>query len=117
MDQMLAYCGLDCTVCPAYQATQANDMSALEAVAAQWRTAFNLPDLQAESILCDGCLTTNGRLSGYCRTCQIRACALEHAVDNCAGCTEYICEKLNGFFTHAPEAKQRLDAVRMAQSV
>lgn len=116
MEQMIAYCGLECTECPAYKATQANDRKALEAVAAQWREAFNLTDLTADSVICDGCLSTTGRLTGYCHTCQIRACASERGMENCAACDEYACEKLRGFFEHAPEAEKRLDSLRIARA-
>ncbi len=37
MDTIIAYCGLVCSDCPAYIATQAGDDDALERVAAQWR--------------------------------------------------------------------------------
>ena len=37
MDKIIAYCGLVCSDCSAYVATQANDQEALERVAAQWR--------------------------------------------------------------------------------
>ena len=30
MDKIVAYCGLECTGCPAYVATQADDRAALE---------------------------------------------------------------------------------------
>jgi hypothetical protein len=49
MDKMIAYCGLVCTDCPAYVATQANDRDALERVAAQWREEYNAPGLTVES--------------------------------------------------------------------
>ncbi|MBN1875577.1 MAG: DUF3795 domain-containing protein, partial [Anaerolineae bacterium] len=39
MDKIIAYCGLNCAECPAYLATQANDMEALEHVAEEWRVA------------------------------------------------------------------------------
>ena len=35
MSKIIAYCGLACDECPAYIATQAEDMAALEKVAAQ----------------------------------------------------------------------------------
>ena len=113
MDKMIAYCGLVCTDCPAYVATQADDRAALERVAAQWREAFNAPEITADSIICDGCLGSNGgRLSGYCYECEIRACGVERGVVNCAHCDEYGCEKLEGFFGHASEARAVLDEVR-----
>jgi hypothetical protein len=115
MDKIVAYCGLVCTGCPAYVATQADDRAALEKVAAEWRQALNSPEITADSIICDGCLATNGgRLSGYCSTCQIRACAMERDVVNCAHCADYACEKLEGFFSHAPDAKATLDGLRAA---
>ena len=112
MDTIIAYCGLDCSGCPAYRATQANDRAALERTAAQWREQFNTSQITADSILCDGCLAHDGgRLSGYCTICEIRACALERGVANCAHCADYACAKLEGFWAHAPEARQALDAI------
>ena len=34
--QLLAYCGIDCSACPAYIATQANDIDRLTALAQEW---------------------------------------------------------------------------------
>ncbi|MBN1874957.1 MAG: DUF3795 domain-containing protein [Anaerolineae bacterium] len=113
MSKMIAYCGLVCTDCPAYLATQANDQAALEAVAAQWREQFHSPEITAATIVCDGCLATSGRLAGYCGMCQIRACGVERGVVNCAHCADYEgCEKLAGFLAQAPEAKTVLDGIR-----
>lgn len=112
MDKMIAYCGLTCMDCPAYTATQANDLVALERVAAQWREQFNAPEITVATIQCDGCLSTTGRLSGYCSTCQIRACATDLAVTNCAHCNDYGCETLTSFLAHAPEAQATLEEIR-----
>jgi hypothetical protein len=108
MDSMIAYCGLTCTDCPAYLATQADDRQALERVAAQWREQFNEPRITADAVICDGCLG-EGRLSGYCSMCEIRACAVEGGVTTCARCTDYACDKLEAFFQHAPEPRALLD--------
>jgi hypothetical protein len=112
MDKIIAYCGLVCSDCPAYIATQADDRAALEQVAARWREEFNAPDMTVESIICDGCLTDEGRKCSHCFECQIRACGMERGVVNCAHCDDYGCEKLEGFFGFAPEAKATLDAIR-----
>jgi hypothetical protein len=114
MAEIIAYCGLNCGGCPAYIATQADDRGGLERVAAEWREQFNSPEITADSIVCDGCLASNGRLAGYCAICEIRACAIERGVVNCAHCADYACEKLEGFFSHAAEARQTLDAIRAA---
>jgi hypothetical protein len=113
VNSIIAYCGLNCSECPAYVATQAGDPAALERVAAQWREAFDMPDLSVEMVICDSCLPQDGgRLSGYCATCAIRACAVERGVANCAHCADYACEKLTGFWAHAPEAQATLDQIR-----
>ncbi len=111
MDGMIAYCGLVCTDCPAYQATKADDAEALERVAAQWREEYSAPDTTAESVVCDGCLG-DGRKASHPATCEIRACGVEHGVANCAHCADYACEKLTDLFGQAPDAKKVLDGVK-----
>jgi len=115
MEMILAYCGLTCTDCPALVATQANDQDALEKVAAQWREQFSAPEITANVILCDGCsLDPAKRLSAYCSTCQIRACATGYMhVTSCALCEQYeSCTLLADFLCHAPEAKATLEKIR-----
>ena len=112
-NRMIAYCGLVCTDCPAYVATQADDREVLERVAAQWREEYNAPDITVESVICDGCLD-GGRKSGYCSTCEIRACAVEHGVVNCAHCADYACGRLEGFLSQAPDARTVLEEIRQS---
>jgi hypothetical protein len=109
---MIAYCGLVCTDCPGYIATQANDGAALEKVAAQWREEFNAPDLTVESVMCDGCLGTKGHKCAHCFECQMRVCAMERNLANCGHCPDYACDKLEAFFEFVPEARTTLDSVR-----
>jgi len=111
VDKMIAYCGLVCTDCPAYIATQADDRGALEQVAAQWREAYNAPDISADSIMCDGCLGSDGRYCSHCFECEMRACGVARGVANCAHCPDYACEKLEGFFALVPEARLTLDGI------
>ena len=111
MNKIIAYCGLVCSDCSAYIATQADDQAALEKVAAQWREEYNAPDITVESVLCDGCLD-GGRKCGHCADCEIRACGVERGVINCAHCSEYACERLEGFFGFAPDARVALDEIR-----
>lgn len=119
---MIAFCGVICTECQAYIATRADDRDALDQVAAGWREYFDAPELTVEDILCDGCLTRGGRLTGYCQQCKIRACAVARGVTNCAHCAEYVCEKLErflgvcdkleGFFGFGRKARATLDGIR-----
>jgi hypothetical protein len=111
MDKIIAYCGLVCTDCPAYVATQANDRAELEHVAAMWREQFGAPDITAEWVLCDGCIVA-GHKCGHCFECEIRACGITRGVLNCAYCAGYGCEKLEGFFGFVPDARTLLDSIR-----
>jgi len=112
MERMIAFCGLVCTDCAAYQATQADDDAARERVAALWRKEYGAP-FKAADINCDGCVSNSTRLVGHCSECDIRACGLARSVANCAHCADYeTCAKLARFFGSVPEAKAVLDAVR-----
>ncbi|RLC92225.1 MAG: hypothetical protein DRI77_13120 [Chloroflexi bacterium] len=116
MDKMIAYCGLVCTECPAYVATQNDDQEALKRVAAQWSQQWNA-DITPEYCICDGCLAFEGRLGGHCIECPVRACGVEKKVQNCAYCGDYPCQELEKFFVFAPEAKVALDKIRQSLQV
>jgi hypothetical protein len=114
MEQLIAFCGLDCACCEAYIATQADDLAAKERLVVKWREEYNAPEMTIASVTCDGCTTKNGRTGGYCSHCAIRACGVERLVENCAHCADYsTCNQLAGFFTSVPTAKATLDAIRL----
>jgi hypothetical protein len=113
MDKIIAYCGLVCSDCEAYIATQAGDQAALERVAAKWREEYNAPNITVESVICDGCLTGE-RKCGHCAECDIRACGMEHGMANCGHCAEYACEKLERFFGMVPPARTVLDEISLS---
>jgi hypothetical protein len=108
---MIAYCGLTCTDCPAFKATQKNDDQARVQVAEMWSKEFKVY-LRPEDINCDGCLSDNGRRFNYCQVCEIRKCGQDKLVQNCAFCDDYACEKLTAFFAMGPGAKSTLDKIR-----
>jgi len=112
METMIAFCGLDCATCEAYQATQAEDEAAKRIVLEKWRVEFDAPEMPLSAITCDGC-TSAGRLGGYCHDCPIRACALAQGVENCAHCGKYqTCETLNDFLANVGAARENLEAIR-----
>lgn len=113
MTNMVAYCGLVCPHCPAYVATQKDDVEGLKQIAAKWSKELNLA-LEWEDCRCDGCLATAGRQIDYCRECQVRACAIARQVQNCAYCPDYACEKLGKFLSSVPEARAKLEEIRQS---
>jgi len=111
MDQMIAFCGLVCTECPAFRATLQDDDQLRADTAAQWSQQFKA-DIKPGDINCRGCLSDQGEKFSYCRVCAIRACGQERAVTNCAYCDDYGCDKLTGFWTLAPQAQQNLERIK-----
>ena len=110
MSKMVAYCGLVCSSCPTFLATQNDDDVAREKTAAFYSDKFGF-NLKPEEINCDGCLSKGGKLIGYCQSCAIRKCCLKKGLDNCAACEEQPCEKLMKFHEFSPDAKASFEAL------
>ncbi len=117
MDRMIAMCGLICSDCPGYVATQANDRAMLEQLAEQARNEYNVPDATADTVLCDGCLSASPRKCSYCAECGIRLCGVSRRVENCAICEAYPCEQITSFFRVVPAARIVLEEVRRRESL
>jgi hypothetical protein len=111
VEKQIAYCGVICTDCLAYIATQSDDDELRKKVAEQWTKEYK-HDFKLEDINCEGCLTVTGRVVGYLDVCSLRKCAREKGVINCAYCADYICDELGKFFQMVPNAKQTLDNIK-----
>lgn len=114
-EQLLAYCGLSCRMCPARLATLSDDIQEKSKVAAQWTEEFKT-EIKAEDINCTGC-KPDGVKFGHCHQCQIRQCSSEKKLENCGFCDDYPCDKLNDIFNHMPVAKDTLDSVNRAKNI
>ena len=115
MERIIAFCGIDCTDCDAFKATQENNSAKKKELAESWSKQFG-HEIRPEEINCDGCLTKVGRHINYCSICEIRKCGMEMEVENCAYCIDYKCEKLDKFHDHAPNAKKKLDEIRQRRA-
>jgi len=111
MDKIIGVCGLTCSDCPAYKATQSDDDAERKRVAEMWSKEYGA-EIKPEDINCDGCTVLEGKHFGHCSQCEIRACGLGREVQNCAHCSEYACEKLGKFFEMVPAAKETLDGIK-----
>jgi hypothetical protein len=110
-EKMIAYCGLVCTDCDAYIATQKNDDKMRQDVAEDWTKKYN-HQFKAADIDCVGCIPTSGKHVGQCYVCPIRKCGQAKGVINCAYCGEYACEELDKYFKMAPVMKANLEEIR-----
>ena len=110
-EKIIAKCGIVCSECPAYIATQKNDDTLRAETAKKWSEMFK-SDIKAADINCDGCPSESPRLIKYCSTCEIRKCAREKKLATCAACPEYSCQKLDAFLAQVPEARKVLEELR-----
>lgn len=111
MTEMIAYCGLDCFECGAYQATQADDDDQRRTVAATWSKEYDA-EIEPQDINCLGCLSDGEVLFHHCEVCEIRQCGQKKDLLNCAYCDDFACSALTDFFVFVPEAEARLVALR-----
>jgi len=109
--KQIACCGVICTDCLAYIATQADDDEQRKKVAEDWTKKYN-HNFKVEDINCNGCLAVTGKVVGYVNECPLRKCAKGKGVINCAYCTDYVCVELGKFFQMVPEAKKTLDKIK-----
>jgi hypothetical protein len=108
---MTAFCGITCSECGAFIATQNDDNEKRAEVAQLWSKQHNV-ELKPEDINCDGCISDSDRRMGYCQVCEIRKCGKQKNLQNCACCDEYACDKLEGFLKMVPDAKKHLDDIK-----
>ena len=109
MKKLIAYCGIDCSECPAYLATQSGDKKEIRRVAKEWST--DSMSFTPEEIRCNGC-NQEGQVFSWCDQCPIRICCRDKSYENCAHCDDYVCDNLKMTFEKTPEAKERLDEIR-----
>jgi hypothetical protein len=86
--KLVAFCGFDCSNCPAYKVTQSGDVEEKKRLAEKWTIAV-AKKVTPEDIFCDGC-SAGGRLVAYCVECAIRTCAIAKAYPTCAHCPEML---------------------------
>ena len=110
MQEMIAYCGLVCSSCPTFIATQNDDDLAREKTATILSEKYGL-NFKPEEINCDGCLSSGGKLIGYCNTCEVRKCGIVKSVENCSVCEDQPCDKLIKFHEFSPDAKASFEAL------
>jgi hypothetical protein len=69
-------------------------------------------DLTAADAMCDGCIARSGRRIPYCHQREIRLCAVQKHIENCAHCADDQCEKIDAFSPTGKPRRTTLDAIR-----
>jgi hypothetical protein len=95
-EHLVAVCGLYCGACGLYCAWRDNDKEMLEQ-ARQFMSSRQGREYTLKDLECDGCLA-NGRLTPYCRECQMRLCAkAKPGVTRCSDCSDFPCPTITAF--------------------
>jgi hypothetical protein len=111
-DRLISACGLECSDCAAYIATQKDDAKAVSAVAAKWSQLFDA-SVADDAVWCDGCMTGRDRLCANAEECDVRACVRKRGLDTCAACGDYACDKLEQLLAVVgPGARETLESLR-----
>ena len=109
---MIAYCGIDCSKCNSYLATQSGHDADLERVATQLAKRYRA-EVKPAYVICDGC-RTGERHSYFCaNTCNMRKCCIEKEFHSCIECSEFPCSALQSELDHNPEAKENLKRLKI----
>lgn len=108
---MIAYCGIDCSKCKSYIATQSGKSEAL-VKAAERLTRVYRSEVKPEYVICDGC-KADKRHSFFCSNkCKMRKCCIEKNYNACIECHDFLCKELAFELTNTPEARDNLEKLR-----
>ena len=109
MNELIAYCGLDCEKCDARIATLNHDDALREKTAKLW-SELNGAEITPEMINCVGC-RVDGVKTPFCNAmCPIRKCAAERKLATCGHCSKMDkCETLGMVTSNNAQALENLN--------
>lgn len=105
--ERISYCGINCSTCPAYVATQKEQEPVKIRIAKLWSDQDYQYD--ACEITCKGCREPWGKKFRHCQDCEVRACARKKLYTTCAECADYPCQKLISLYQTLDEKIIRID--------
>lgn len=98
-NNILSYCGYDCTKCPVYKATEKANLELLKQIVI---TPGEEVEQTIENLGCFGCCNKKS-VNHLCDKCPIRLCALSNNLPNCGYCNNFPCEKLSNISEQTKE--------------
>ena len=113
LDPHIAYCGLDCYGCDVYQATKLDDDDRRKEYAAKVFDQFKVV-VEPAKVNCHGCRDERPK-TGFCAFCEVRKCAIDRGLENCATCEDYDCDKLRKVHAAMISVGKAVDGVASAK--
>ena len=101
MDNLIAYCEINCNSCSLYIATVNKDVSLKMEVATNWGKMYNRI-FKIEDMECLGCKSK--KVFMLCKKCDIKSCNENKAIETCSQCDNYPCNRIEKF--HKWQEKQ-----------
>ncbi len=111
INSMIAYCGIDCSRCKSFIATQSGNNEKLVQAAAELSKVY-CAEVKPEYVICDGC-RQGKRHSYYCSNmCKMKKCCIENKFNSCIECHDYPCKELQFELNNNPDAKDNLEKMK-----
>jgi hypothetical protein len=104
---MIAYCGIDCSKCDSYLATQSGSYEKLEKVASKLSRLYCANVIPAY-VICDGCKTGENHSFFCSNLCKMRKCCIENGYNYCIECADFPCKELQSELDNNTNAKDNL---------
>lgn len=92
MEEVLSLCGMRCDLCMAYRPNIEGHPENRQILSDGWYKYFGFR-IPPEEIECDGCFPDGQPTLD--NECAVKPCVTKRNLENCAGCEEYICDKLS----------------------
>ena len=113
LDPHIAYCGLDCSGCDVFRATAFDDDKMRQDYADQIKLNWKI-EIDPAGVSCYGCRDERPK-TGFCASCEVRACTKDRGLDNCATCEDYGCDKMLRVHTAMVNVGKAIDGVATAR--
>lgn len=93
MDNFIARCGCNCSICPTYKdniktSEERNECSA------GWSKYLDIKLSPEKLRPCDGCSIPDPERKVFYLSCKVRKCCIENEFDNCTWCSLFPCDEL-----------------------
>lgn len=109
---IISCCGIMCSECPVYIATQKNDDSMKKYLAAHYSSPEQT--FYPKDISCHGCHTVSADHNKFGKNCQIRKCCKVNHKRICAECKNFPCDKTEKYIPQGTEHRFRLEEMHEA---
>jgi hypothetical protein len=114
--EAVSYCGIMCTNCPIYWATQEENPTTKKKmrnkIAQICNEKYGLSYTYLNITDCEGCRSQSGRLFSGCVNCQVKKCSIEKNYKSCAQCSKYVYPTLQKIYDTDSSGKIWLDIIK-----